>query len=356
MDCTSLELMDNYFISIFKGKSRSQLDQLIPANAAILCFLFEAQSLNIEGLLDSPLYLSISKFCKFCRRALDIYHGKVFYYLTKAGSGAIIARTDKYATKIIDIDPIDISDSICPSRQLIILGNKIMFVKELWAHSYIQRMIPKKVSRNFVSYYDKYSYMCSNILNINNLPKNMEMNGRLYGYLTMKLLDGSLYDYVKSGYKLNYGHIFEILYAKYIAKKYCNLVFTDHNHMGNYGYMRTNKIRKYTFGDMTIYVSNREYIKLIDLADSVITPEDDRNFFWTINDVFPGNDITMNDNFRNISKNDQDSVQTLFLGLRKTFISNTQMEEFSKLIELSVPDLYRNISNISYVKIIEFSG
>jgi hypothetical protein len=347
-NCYYLENLDPLFIDIFKNIPRDKLYAILPPSSYYYCYYLN----NDEGIiLKSELLKAIDEFCKYCYKTKILYENK-FKFVAQAGSGAIVlktsgaysggstSKTNKFAIKIYNLYPYDVDFfDDCSTDYDRFIGNKIVFVKELWANSYINRMIPKEISKNFVKYYKNKSYICSDKPNINN--DFFDTPSKLYGYITMYLLDGSLYDYVKSGGKLNYGHIFEIVYAKYIAKKYCNLVFTDHMHLGNYGYKISPKTRNYKIGNVDIRISNREYVKLIDLADFVMPNDTDNNFFWNRKDIFPDTYLEEDITFNNyVDENEKLNVYTLIENLRRSYDRNSQIQDFEEIIKVSAPKNY----------------
>jgi hypothetical protein len=335
-NCQYIEKLDPLFINIFKNTPRENLDTILPPSAYYYCYYID---IGKGKILDSSLLNAIDEFCNYCYET-NFLDENIYNFVAKAGSGAIILKTKKFAIKVYNLYPYntEFSDD-CRNDNDRFIGNKIVFVKELWANSYISRMIPKDVSNNFVKFYKNKSYLCSKKPNIDD--EFFDTPSKLYGYITMYLLDGSLYDYVKKGYKLNYGHFFEIVYAKYVAKKFCNLIFTDHMHLGNYGYKITNKNRNYRIGNVNININNRQYVKLIDLADFVITNDTDNNFFWNRNDILPENNLKKDYTFINyVDDNEKSNVYTLIENLRKSYNHNTQIMDFEKIIKSSAPKKY----------------
>jgi hypothetical protein len=212
-----------------------------------------------------------------------------------AGSGAYIIELN--GTKILKGNQFVLK----PNNDDDLL-QKFKFILEAWVNDILRRnvyAIPK-LCDNFVKVND--IFVCENKLPHENpiVNNNCENNylriandptkTKVFGFISMEIIDGTLGNFIDKQLMFDYGMFFEYLYGKLVAYINTNIIFTDQANTGNCGYKTVDYCRKYTLqnngSNIVIYVKNKYMIKILDFDNIKISnPSTDKNIYHNVSDI-----------------------------------------------------------------------
>jgi hypothetical protein len=181
------------------------------------------------------------------------------------------------------------------------LLTKFKFILEAWVNDILRRKVYSipKLCDNFVKVND--IFVCENklphenpIVN-NNCDKYLKSaddptKTKVFGFISMEIIDGTLGDFIQNNLQFDYGMFFEYLYGKLVAYIKTNIIFTDQANTGNCGYKTVNYCRKYTLKNsglsIDIYVKNNYMIKILDFDNIKISdPISNKNIYYNESDI-----------------------------------------------------------------------
>jgi len=326
--------------------------------------LFELIHINedvvYENYIDRDIITNFNFDRYMCREEVDgIYSTNNIRYADLkcfksqgAGSGAYIIELNQ--TKILKgnqfiLNPRDIHEFI----------QKFKFILEAWVNDILMRYIYSipKLCDNFVKVND--IFICDKKLPHENPITNSTCEKsylnledspiKVYGFISMEIIDGTLGNFIKMSLKLDYGMFFEYLYSKLVAYIKTNIIFTDHENTGNCGYKIVDFCRKYKLinsGNIVeFYVKNKYMVKIFDFDNIKIvdSPTND-NIYHNISDITEkenSDKLSLSNLIINTISDEKQNCIDLFAQQIENFKSNKQISNFIDSIKSTLPDNYK---------------
>ena len=173
-----------------------------------------------------------------------------------------------------------------------------------------------------------------------------ELRNARYGCFEMQQIDGTLYDYLEYGGKLDIGIVFEFMYTKLVAAFIGRIIFTD-DHLSNVGYINTKVVRCYnirckgcnysfyvegpmvSFIDLERYIFNYSRYDVYTNRALMYLPESD---FTNIDNEHKTNMKRVRDMYKNNFYNADKGIDIILKGLPiKTYKSK---DEYNAIIDI----------------------
>lgn len=279
--------------------------------------------------------------------------------------------------------------------------SKYSIIAEMWVNDYLKRkIIDTNISHNIaiptdIFICDKKFKIVDDVSIKSPIKRDFKTKytdiapSNRFGYVAMELLSGTISEVPY----LNFGSIFEYMYAKFVVCNETGIVFTDQANTGNCGYVIADYCRSYTLinaadnTSITLYVKDPVMIKMMDLESfEVLDPSKAKdNFFYAVNDVstidLTGREtseiedlLTKLNNLPNLIQlqgliikklmhprntvvnkinADQMGTLTMMYLLILAFFNKTQCNNFMSIIKATVPAEYLTKPTVGIIK--EFS-